>query len=234
MSDARSENAGAAKSPLSAERLRQAFSQMLGKAPAEEGVSAKQAKDEPTRSADLLADDDRCEINPRSIVEAMLFVGRADGRPLSAREMAAAMRGVSPREVDAAIDDLRDIYLQDRAPYEVADGPEGYRLVLSEEYSRMRDKFHGRVQQARLSPPAMEVLSIVAYHQPVTLGRIDQLRGAASGHLLRSLVRRQLVRVERPADRPRKPDYSTTERFLRLFRLGSLDELPRGAELEAA
>jgi segregation and condensation protein B len=227
----------AAKSPLSVERLRQAFSQMLGKRPAEPPVETDQsnAQESTTQLADdQLANDDGCPISPQSIVEAMLFVGRPDARPLSSREMAAAMRGVSPREVEAAIQSLNELYQRDAAPYEIAHQAGGFRLVLREEFARVRDKFYGRVREARLSPAVIEVLSLVAYHQPITVARIDQFRGSPSGGLLRSLVRRELVRVERPPDRPRQPDYYTTARFLRLFGLTSLDELPRPTELTAA
>jgi segregation and condensation protein B len=232
----------AAKSPLSVERLRQAFSQMLGKRPAVRPTADadQPSADEPTAAArtqladDQLANDDGCPIIPQSIVEAMLFVGRPDARPLSSREMAAAMRGVSPREVEAAIQSLNELYQRDAAPYEIAHQAGGFRLVLREEFARVRDKFYGRVREARLSPAVIEVLSLVAYHQPITVARIDQFRGSPSGGLLRSLVRRELVRVERPPDRPRQPDYYTTARFLRLFGLTSLDELPRPTELTAA
>jgi segregation and condensation protein B len=162
----------------------------------------------------------------------MLFVGRPDDRPFSAREMAAAMRGVSPTEIDAAVADLNCLYERHFAPYEIAGNPEGYRLALRDEMHRVRDKFHGRIREARLTPAAVEVLSIVAYNQPTTVEAINDLRGAPSGAALASLVRRKLVRVDRPADRTVPPQYSTTERFLRLFGLATIAELPRSEELE--
>ena len=76
------------------------------------------------------------------------------------------------------------------------------------------------------------MLSIVAYNQPTTAAIVDELRGAPSGATLAWLVRRQLVRVDRPADAPHVPRYSTTDRFLRLFGLESVAALPRSEELE--
>jgi segregation and condensation protein B len=177
---------------------------------------------------------DDCEISPRSIVEAMLFVGRPDGHALSAREMAAAMRDVSPREVESVVQSLNDVYRRDAAPYTIVGEATGYRLTLRDEFVRVRDKFQRRVREARLAPAALEVLSIVAYHQPIARETIDDMRGASSGGVLRSLVRRELVRVERPADRSKEPSYFTTPRFLKLFGLGSLDELPRHSETKLA
>jgi segregation and condensation protein B len=164
----------------------------------------------------------------------MLFVGRPDNRPTSARELAAAMRGVSPAEVDAAVDELNALYDADAAPYHIELSKAGYRLVLRNEFERMRDKFYGRVREAKLSPTAIEVLSIVAYNQPVTTAKINELRGAPSGGALSTLVRRRLLRLERAQDRATPPTYRTTDRFLQLFGLESLSVLPRSEELEKA
>jgi segregation and condensation protein B len=165
-------------------------------------------------------------------VEAVLFVGRPDNRAFSSRELAATMRGVSPTEIDAAVRELNTLYDADEAPYRIEGTNTGYRLVLREEFERMRDKFYGRVREAKLSPAALEVLSIIAYNQPATAEEINALRSAPNGTALSTLVRRRLVRLDRPADDGEKPRYSTTERFLKLFGLESLAALPRSEELE--
>jgi segregation and condensation protein B len=87
------------------------------------------------------------------------------------------------------------------------------------------------VKEARLSPAAIEVLSVLAYNQPATVERLSELRGSPSGAALATLVRRKLVGVERPVEGG-ESQYSTTERFLKLFGLASLSELPRSEELE--
>jgi segregation and condensation protein B len=166
------------------------------------------------------------------VVEAMLFVGRPDNGALSARELAAAMRGVSPTEIDAAVNELNWIYDADGAPYRIEHTNAGYRMALRDEFQRMRDKFYGRVKEARLSPAAIEVLSILAYNQPATADQLNELRGAPSGAPLSILVRRKLVKLERPTESGALPQYSTTERFLKLFGLENLEALPRAEELE--
>ena len=225
--------------PLSLSRLRAAFAQMLGAEPATESPPTATTASPPRESAKLRKREvqmspatDPCEISPRTVVEAMLFVGRADDRPFSVRELAAAMRGVSPAEVEAAVKELNQAYERDAAPYEITATAEGYRLALRDDFARMRDKFHGRLREAKLSPAAVEVLSVVAYHQPTTAEAINELRSAPSGAALAWLVRRKLVRIERSEERGGKPTYSTTDRFLRLFGLETVAELPRGEELE--
>ena len=222
--------------PLSLSRLRAAFAQMLSAEPAGDAAPPQvaEAKLPRTNSSPRTqpAPADPCEISPRSVREAMLFVGPPDDRSLSSREVAAAMRGVSPAEVESAVAQLNADYVRDSAPYEIVGSPQGYRLALSIEYQRMRDKFHGRLKEARLSAAAIEVLSIVAYNQPTTVEAISELRAAPSGSLVASLVRRKLVRMERPAQRGQPTQYWTTDRFLQHFRLDALAALPRSEELE--
>lgn len=204
--------------PLSLERLTAAFAQMMGGERDGESASERRAH--------------TSEVSPRAIVEAILFVGADGGRPRTAEQLASVMRDVTPDEVHAAVEALNADYRRDAAPYEIASGAEGYRLRLRDDLSRMRDKFYGRVKQARLSPAALEALALVAYRQPITAASIDAARGARSSTILAQLVRRGLVAREPGAATGDASRYRTTDRFLRLFRLDALDQLPRTAELE--
>lgn len=198
-----------------------------GSAPeAEEGDGGQPAAD---RTA---AADDACEITPRSILEAMLFVGNPQNAPLSSQQVAGLMRGVRPAEVDALVRQLNADYEHRDCPYSIVSEGGGYRLTLRDRFARLRDKFHGKARQARLSQAAIEVLAAVAYNEPITSEDVTRLRGTASGHVLAHLVRRQLLRLERSSDPSRRVVYSTTPRFLELFGLGSLADLPRSGELE--
>jgi segregation and condensation protein B len=227
----------AEQSPLSLSRLRAAFAQMLGTGEqgagsTEQGVKQNGRDKQATSSQPQVPAPDPCEISPRTIVEAMLFVGRPDGDVFTSREMAAAMRGVSPAEIETVVVELNAAYERDAAPYEITGSAAGYRLVLRNELHRMRDKLHGRVREAKLTPAAIEVLSIVAYNQPTTIEAVNTLRNVPSGAVLSSLVRRKLVRIDRGEDRSEPPKYSTTDRFLRLFNLENIAALPRNEELE--
>lgn len=217
---------------LALDQLSAAFAGMLASgddpyAPAKSEASPAQT-DEPQQPA---ATEDACEINPRSILEAMLFVGSPGNEPLSSARVAELMRGVRAGEIDALVRDLNAQYDRRNCPYTIVQQAGGYRLTLREEYARLRDKFHGKARRARLSQAAVEVLAAVAYNQPVTAEDVTRLRGTASGHVLTNLVRRQLLQLVR-SGRPRRVEYSTTPRFLELFGLESLADLPRSGELE--
>jgi segregation and condensation protein B len=222
------------ESPLSLSRLRDAFAAMLGgEAPrtVHRETNGEAASENLAPRSSLLAP---CEINPRSVIESLLFVGRPENGAFSSRELAAAMRGVSPAEIDAAVVELNSVYDADGTPYVIEGTSVGYRLVLRPQFERMRDKFYGTVREARLSPAALEVLAIIAYNQPLTAQRINELRNAPNGAAIATLVRRKLVSMDRLSEVGAKPLYSTTDRFLKLFDLESVEALPRSEEVAAA
>lgn len=179
--------------------------------------------------ADEPAGDSRVE--PRTILEALLFVGNPAREPLAAETAAALMQGVTAREIDGMVAELNAQYEADGCPYEiVARGP-GYLMVLRAEFDAVRRQIDGRLRQARLSTAAVECLSLVAYNQPITVDEVSRLRGSPAGSILAQLVRRRLLRIDRAAGGGRTT-YRTSERFLELLGLDSLDDLPQQEELE--
>src|SRR5262249_38401632 len=159
------------------------------------------------------------------VVEALLFVG---GAPLTPARACEAGRGLTPAPFTQAIDALHRAYRQQGRPYTIQSQDHGYVLALRPRYRPVVEKLYGTAREARLSPAAIDVLSLVAYRQPATKQEIDSLRGMESGALLRQLVRRGLVAVAQRGDADRREvAYGTTPRFLELFGLGSLEDLPR-------
>ena len=183
--------------------------------------------------APAATDDDVCEISPRTILEAMLFVGSPDNEPFDSRRLASLMRGVQAAEIDPLVRELNATYAKDGSPYIIASEGAGFRMTVRREFGRLRDKFYGKIRQARLSQAAIDVLAIVAYNQPMTKQKLEELRGRSSGSLLSQLVRRRLLEIDRCGKQPRDAEYRTTERFLHLFGLESLDDLPQSHELDS-
>jgi segregation and condensation protein B len=104
-------------------------------------------------------------------------------------------------------------------------------LTVTPGYRAVRERLFGGPRETRLGQPALDVLSVVAYRQPVTKPEVDAVRGTDSAGVLRHLVRLGLVSVRhRGEDGQRDVRYGTTPRFLAVFGLGSLDELPRLGE----
>jgi segregation and condensation protein B len=159
-----------------------------------------------------------------------LFVG---GAPLTAESSAAAIRGLTPSQFTQAIAFLNQTYRRQGRPYVIQAHAQGYSLALRARHRSVLERLYGHVRKARLSPPAVDVLALVAYRQPVTRQEIDSIRGAESSALIRQLVRRNLIAVVQRGEAGRREVfYGTTPRFLELFQLSSLDDLPQTADLQ--
>jgi segregation and condensation protein B len=168
--------------------------------------------------------------SPLRIIEALLFIG---GAPLTAVRACEIIRGLSPEQFQQAIDALNHAYRRQGRPYAIVPHGQGHALALRPRYQAVAERLFGGVREARLSTAAIDVLALVAYRQPATKAEIDSLRGAESGALLRQLVRRGLIQVVYRGDANLKEvSYGTTPRFLELFGLSSLEDLPRTHDLQ--
>jgi segregation and condensation protein B len=166
----------------------------------------------------------------KRIVEALLFVG---GAPLTPAGAAEVIRGLTAEQFSETIAELNQDYRRQGRPYLIRLNDQGYVLELRPRFKPVWDKLYGTMREARLSPAAIDVLALVAYRQPATKQEIDSIRGTESGHLLRQLVRRRLIAiVHRAESNQRQVSYGTTERFLELFSLKSLDDLPQTQDLQ--
>lgn len=169
-------------------------------------------------------------LSPRQVIEACLFVG---GVSLTAARLASLLRGdYTATYVDETIEALNQQYQSEARPYSIQLGEGGYRLALNEEYERLRHKIYGLgPREVRLSQDVLEILAVIAYQQPVTEERLNELERGPVSSPVRQLLRRDLIAVQRPKDDPKVIHYRTTPRFLSVFGLKSLDDLPRPEDL---
>jgi len=162
---------------------------------------------------------------PLQIIEAMLFVG---GQPLSAARAVESIRGLEMEQFREAIDLLNRVYRLQNRPYTIASNEQGYTLVLRPRFRGLKERLYGGPREARLTQAALDVLSLVAYRQPILKNELDSIRGNESGTILRQLIRLGLISVvQRAESSKREVSYGTTARFLELFNLKSLDDLPQ-------
>jgi segregation and condensation protein B len=161
-------------------------------------------------------------------VEALLF---AATEPLPLRRMKELLRTEDGRAVREAIDRLVARFAANDSAVRVEEVAGGFQLRTRVELAPLVARMGRKVEPEKLSPAALETLAIVAYRQPVLRVDIERIRGVASGEVLRALVERGLVRIAGRADLPGSPlYYGTTARFLEVFGLRDLAELPRDAE----
>jgi segregation and condensation protein B len=231
---------------VSLEELGAAYARVMAEASGEEAADgeAEEEPSEPGTETDASgtapaaqADDASDHVTPEAIIEAALFVGHPEDRPLKAKQLAAIIRDVSPGEVKQTINALNASYREEGQAIRIIYEEGGYKLTLAPEMEIVRRAFYGKVREARLSHEALEVLSLVAYQPGIAATKIQDQRGKESGSVLNQLVRRRLLEVRRdkPAGGGRAVlTYKPTERFLNLFELSSLDDLPQVDEADVS
>ena len=162
-------------------------------------------------------------------IEGILF---ASGEPVAVDRICTAMDMDRPT-VELVLQRLTDYYAYERRGMRLLKLEDSYQLCSAPEYGDIiRRAFEVR-KPAKLSQPALEVLTIIAYYQPTTRAYVDQIRGVDSSYTVGLLLDRHLIeecgRLQVPG-RPRL--YRTTKEFLRAFHLNTLEDLPEMPGLE--
>lgn len=177
------------------------------------------------------------------VIEALLFSAQ---KPLATREIVAAIKGaggadelmpnefarVKEAEVAAALEQLKIEYIEQQRAFQLAEKAEGWQLVSDPAYAPWVRQLFPAAKPARLTPPSLETLAIIAYRQPITRADVEAVRGVAVDGVLQSLMERGLVKIAGRAEVPGRPLlYETTQFFLEHFGLRDLNELPNAEEL---
>jgi|GEM_PF-426057 len=157
-------------------------------------------------------------------LEAVLFLCKS---PQKLRKIAQLTGLPDATRVRTLIGQLNEIYDREGSAFRVECIAGGYRLYTRATFAPWLRRLHGMSIEVRLSAPALETLAVVAYRQPVMRADLEAVRGVQCGEILRQLIERDLVRIAGRADIPGRPFlYGTTRRFLEVFGLGSLEQLP--------
>lgn len=189
-----------------------------GKRPAR-GFSTLAAAVAPTRSTWGLRD-------PRSArLEAVLLLAR---EPLGPRKLARIASLADGTEARTLVRRLNETYDRVGSAFRVEEVAGGYQLLTRPKFGSWLRRLYPPQIETRLSGPALETLAVVAYRQPAVRAEIESIRGVQCGEMLRLLMERDLVRIMGRSEELGRPYlYGTTRRFLELFGLRDLDELPR-------
>jgi segregation and condensation protein B len=165
----------------------------------------------------------------RRIAEA-LILGAPE--PISAQRLAEIVPGVRPAEVRELVGELNAEYQAERRGFEVVEVAGGFQVrTLAELGPYLQQTLASR--PLRLSQAALETLAVVAYRQPVTRAEIEHVRGVDVGAVLRSLLERRLVRIAGHREVAGRPLlYGTTRRFLEVFGLARIEDLPTLRDLQ--
>lgn len=164
-----------------------------------------------------------------SVVEAILF---ASDEPLTPARLAGIVE-TGVKQVREHIENLNKKYEAAKNAFRIEQIAGGYQMLTLSPYNHWLKKLLRARSDDKLSPAALETLAIVAYKQPVIRADIEVIRGVAVGEVLRGLMYKGLVKIVGRAEVLGRPMlYGTTKKFLEIFGLNSLKDLPKVEELK--
>lgn len=172
-----------------------------------------------------------------SIIEALIF---SSDDPIPASEIVKAIKGIdgedieiTASDVEKSVENLNAKYKENKNAFKIIRIANGYLFATSEEYAKYVGYLSSEKTKRRLSPAALETLSIIAYKQPITKPEVETIRGVNSDHIINSLLEKNLISIKGRAETIGRPLlYATTDEFLKYFGLNSLSDLPKPREIE--
>ena len=173
--------------------------------------------------------NDQKDITAESVLEAVLF---ASDEPLSDSRLAGIVE-MGVKQIRQYIQSLNDKYQANKSAFRIEQIAGGYQMLTLSVYNPWLQKLLRVRSEGKLSPAALETLAIIAYKQPVIRADIEVIRGVAGGEVIRSLMSKGLVKIVGRAEVLGRPTlYGTTKKFLEIFGLNSLKDLPKVEELK--
>ncbi|AQQ08964.1 hypothetical protein L21SP3_00758 [Sedimentisphaera cyanobacteriorum] len=170
------------------------------------------------------------ETTLESVVEAALF---ACDEPITGAKLANIAEVNSAKEIDEAIKKLNSSYQERNSAFKIEKIAGGYQMLTHSVYNAWLKKLISEKKESKLSQAALETLSVIAYKQPVIRADIESIRGVSSGEIIRGLMNKGLVKMAGRAEILGRPVlYGTTKKFLELFGLDSIKDLPDVGEFK--
>ena len=206
------------------------MSKVSGERVGADAVAAAEGEhDEPPAEETLDATEH--ELSTEQVIEAILF---AADSPLTLAKIVSILGVGTARDVHKHIDSLNRRYAKEKAAFRIEKLAGGYQMLTLPAYNTWIRRLNRTRQDSKLSQAALETLAVVAYKQPVVRAEIEAVRGVAAGEMLNRLRELGLIRiVGRAEDVGRPMLYGTTRRFLEVFGLSGLEDLPAVEELRA-
>ncbi|MBN2182704.1 MAG: SMC-Scp complex subunit ScpB [Sedimentisphaerales bacterium] len=194
-----------------------------------EEQALEENESEPSEPSDESRATSDEELTVESVLEAVLF---ASDEPLTAARLANIVE-VTTKQIREHIESLNNKYQAGNHAFRIEQIAGGYQMLTLSDYNYWLKQLLRVRSESKLSPAAMETLAIIAYKQPVIRADIEAIRGVAVGEVIRSLCYKGLIKIVGRAEVLGRPMlYGTTKKFLEVFGLNTLKDLPKIEELK--
>lgn len=164
-------------------------------------------------------------MNLIGVLEGILFVVGDEG--VNLKQICDILK-VDDAEAKKLLLELKQRYESDNYGIRISYLGDAFKLTTKKEHKEYYQKLIENPDSNTLSGPALEILAIVAYNQPITRVEIDEMRGTQSAHMIRKLVAKGLLKTSGKSTMPGRPNlYATTSEFLDYFGLSTINDLPK-------
>ena len=165
----------------------------------------------------------------KDLIEALIFISL---EPLGLEQLKLILQEFAPAEIERALAELIQDQEAGRGGIRVQMTAGGYIFATRPEFDAWVRRLLSIERKTKLSMAALETLSTVAYHQPITQAEISALRGVDATYTLKTLLQKKLIKIAGRKKAPGSPlIYRTTDKFLEYFGLNSLEDLPKEEEI---
>ncbi|MBE0536830.1 MAG: SMC-Scp complex subunit ScpB [Phycisphaerae bacterium] len=189
----------------------------------EDGTDSEEDDEDDEPDGEIMSDMD-------SVIEAILF---ASDEPLTPARLVSVLEAGSVKQVRRSVKELNKKYARSNCAFRIEEIAGGYQMMTLPAYNPWLRKLLRVRTDNKLTQAALETLAIIAYKQPLIRADIEAIRGVASGEVIRNLMYKGLVKIVGRAEVIGRPMlYGTTRRFLDIFGLSSLKDLPKVEELK--
>jgi segregation and condensation protein B len=149
-----------------------------------------------------------------------------DGKPFSANDLVEVLE-ITRKELDGMVEELNAGYIDRKSGFQIIQVAGGFQVATNPLFRDELSELFGKRNESQMTKSALETLAIVAYKQPISKDDVDKIRGVSSTRSINALLGFKMITISGSTDGIVKmPLYSTTDRFLEMFHINSLDDLP--------
>jgi segregation and condensation protein B len=193
-------------------------------------LQTPEKRPEPAPLPRTLKTDEGHEVTLESVVEAILF---ASDEPITPNRLVNILEVGSVKQIRESVEHLNEKYKEANSAFRIDQIAGGFQMMTLDAYNHWLKKLIRVRTENKLTQASLETLAIIAYKQPIIRADVEAIRGVGSGEMIRGLMHKGMVKIAGRAEILGRPLlYGTTKKFLDVFGLNTIKDLPKAEELK--
>lgn len=196
----------------------------------DDDLETAEKRPEPPPLPKTLKTEEGHEVNLESVVEAVLF---ASDEPITPNRLVNILEVGSVKQIRESVEHLNEKYKEANSAFRIDQIAGGFQMMTLDAYNHWLKKLIRVRTENKLTQASLETLAVIAYKQPIIRADVEAIRGVGSGEMIRGLMHKGMVKIAGRAEILGRPLlYGTTKKFLDVFGLNTIKDLPKAEELK--